>query len=110
MKLMTKAIEKALPALYATDGTEVKKVIVKFFTPDAQCTWLVFEGEKMNDGDFQFFGAVDIGHGQGYDMGYFQLSELAQVRGHFNLPIERDRNFTGSVTIKDRQVVDAVTN
>ena len=94
MKLLTKAIEKALPALYSTDGQAEKKVIVKYFTPDSSFTWLVFEGERTEDGDLYFFGAVD--GGDGFELGYFTLSQLAEIRGQFGLPVERDLHHKGT--------------
>lgn len=92
MKLMTKEIEAKLPALYATDGTDEKAVIVKFFTPDSSWTWYVFEGNKLEDGDYEFFGLVD---GHEAELGYFRLSDLTSVRGKMGLPIERDMGFKG---------------
>lgn len=101
MKLMTKAIEKKLPPLYATEETpnEEKEVAIKFFTPDAGWTWYVLEGEKveLDDGTttWEFFGYVDSPMASEY--GYFVLSELESIRGPFGLPIERDRNFTAKM-------------
>lgn len=88
MMLLTKEIKKALPRLYVTDGIPLKKKIVvcKFFTPDADWRWYVFEGQAEN-GDFTFFGMV---FGDYAEMGYFTLSELQKIRGHLGLPIERD--------------------
>ena len=95
MKLITKAIEKELlrHPLYSTDGKENKKVIVKFFNPCGVGTWLVYEGEKLENGDWEFFGNVDLGYG--YEMGYFRLSDLTSIRLPFGLKIERDMYFKG---------------
>ena len=89
MKLITKEIEKSIPKLYSTDGVpaEEKNLAVKFFTPDANWTWYVVEGEKQEDGDWLFFGLVD---GFEKEWGYFTLNELKSVRGVFGLPVERD--------------------
>ena len=99
MKLMTKEIEKMLPALYATEETQPeladKKIIVKFFTPWTNWTWFVFEGEKRADGDFEFFGMV---HGQEKEAGYFTLNQLAEVRGPGGLKIERDCHLDAGIT------------
>ena len=87
MKLLTKAILKKLPPLYATDEQGDDAIVqVKFFTPDAQWTWLATEF----DGEDIFFGLVV---GLETELGYFSLSELRQVRGRFGLPIERDMHF-----------------
>jgi len=92
MKLLTQEIILSLPAIYSTDAIplEEKIVICKFFTPDSNWTWYVFEGEKMEEpDDVYFFGMV---HGFEKEMGYFLLSELANARGLLGLPIERDRS------------------
>jgi hypothetical protein len=59
---------------------------VKFFTPDAHWTWYASEF----DGEDTFFGLVI---GDFIEFGSFSLSELADVRGGFGLPIERDKFF-----------------
>jgi len=94
MKLLTKEIRKKLPPLYTQDGKGGKAVVyLKYFTPSAQWTWYVSEGEPVLDEngkeeiDFQFFGLVD-GHEK--ELGYFNLSELENARGPMGLPIERD--------------------
>jgi hypothetical protein len=94
MKLITKEIEKKIPALYATDGTKEKDVAVKFFTPWSNWTWYVVEGEKMENGDWEFFGLVEGHHSE---LGYFRLSDLTSVKGPFGLTIERDRNYEGKI-------------
>ena len=101
MQLMTKAIEKAMPSLRSTEekSEEETKVIVKFFTPDAQLSWFVFEGNKTESGDWEFFGYVK---GMFGELGYFMLSQLQEVRGGLGLPVERDRYFEGTFAdIKD---------
>ncbi len=89
MKLMTKAIEKRIPALYGTENipTEEKICHVKFFDPTGSWTWYATEydpEEKL------FFGLV---HGFEKEWGYFSLIELESVRGRLGLGIERDRHF-----------------
>jgi hypothetical protein len=115
MKILTKADMKAIPPVYSqekkTGGTAV--CVVKFFTPDANWTWFVTEGNPIvkrpgNDEpieltggfkdvkpddvvvDWYFFGLV---HGFEKELGYFTLSELQKVRGQLKLPVERDRFF-----------------
>lgn len=99
MKLLTKEIEKRIPALYTTENINIddKDVIVKFFTPDANFTWYVVEGEKQENGDWLFFGLVD---GIEKEWGYFSLNELKRVRGALGLPVERDIYF-GTPKVKD---------
>jgi hypothetical protein len=86
MKLLTKAIEKKLPALYSTEAVPVerKKLIVKFFTPWAGWAWYAAEYDPAQR---VFFGLVI---GQATEWGYFSLAELEEVRGPCGLKIERD--------------------
>ena len=85
MKLLTKAIEKKLPALYSQDGKgDNAKVYVKFFTPWSTWTWYATEYDPET-GDF--FGYV-IGHAK--ELSYFNLYELQSIKGPFGLKIERD--------------------
>jgi hypothetical protein len=100
MKLITKAIEKNLPALYSTDGVPVseKKVAVKFFTPWTNWTWYAFEGERQEDGDILFFGGVE---GHEAELGYFSLRELESINGPFGLKIERDRHYSDAEWARD---------
>jgi hypothetical protein len=62
--------------------------VVKLFTPDAQCTWLLTE----IDDDGLAFGLCDLGLGYP-ELGYVSLSELRTDRGKFGLAIERDLHF-----------------
>jgi hypothetical protein len=96
MQLLTAAIIKKLKKspLGTHDGKNISPIIVKFFTPDSSWTWFATEGEQLPDGDWQFFGLVD-GHEK--ELGYFNLSELQEARGHLGLHIERDMYFDGMV-------------
>src|SRR5580658_5964671 len=60
--------------------------VVKLFTPDAQCTWLLTELNP--DFDHLAFGLCDLGLGEP-ELGYVSLYELAEVRGPLGLPLER---------------------
>ncbi len=88
MKLITKAISDALTAtpLNSTDGTPThkKRVLEKFFNCAGIGTWIVFEAEKLADGEWMFFGLADLGCPE---LGYFKLSDL---QGALGLRLERD--------------------
>ena len=88
MKLLTKAIEKQLPALYANEEVEDPKLLVKFFTPDSNWTWWASEFDPEQR---LFFGLVD---GLEREWGYFSLDELESARGPLGLKIERDMWWT----------------
>lgn len=65
--------------------------VVKLFTPDAACTWLLTELDP-DDPDIAF-GLCDLGMGCP-ELGSVRISEIASIRGRFGLPVERDRHFT----------------
>jgi hypothetical protein len=64
--------------------------VVKLFTPDAGCTWLLTEIDP-EDPDIAF-GLCDLGMGYP-ELGSVSLSELESVRGKLGLPVERDLSF-----------------
>lgn len=101
MKLLTKQIEKKLEKnpLYKNDGKkpEEVEVIVKFFNPYGIGTWYVTEAERMEDGDWMFFGLVEM---QEVELGYFTFKELESLRINVSgmlMPIERDMYFDGTL-------------
>lgn len=77
-------------ALYAGNGIDLDPV-VKLYTPDAGCVWLLSELDPA-DPD-RAFGLCDLGLGYP-ELGHVLLSELRTARGPCQLPIERDRTFT----------------
>ena len=89
MKLLTKEIEKKLPALYSQEKVKNPKIVVKFFHPLSDWTWYAYEGERQENGDMLFFGMV---HGYEKEIGYFSLKELEEVKVK-GLGIERDKFF-----------------
>ncbi len=64
--------------------------VVKLFTPDAGCTWLLTEIDP-EDTDIAF-GLCDLGLGYP-ELGDVSLSELSSLRGKLGLPVERDLHF-----------------
>ena len=95
MQLLTDAIKKALPDLYATENTPLdeKKIIVRFFNPLGTQSWEIVEGSEVDtadqDGDWKLFGKCDLGMGSP-EWGYVMLSELEHVDVGLGLGIERD--------------------
>ena len=70
------------------------KPVVKLFTPDAQCTWLLTE---LGNDDIAY-GLCDLGLGCP-EIGFVCLYELREVRGQLGLPIERDEHFEADKTL-----------
>jgi hypothetical protein len=103
-KLLTKDIHERLlkngrlrqQSQMADQGEPDFLPVVKLFTPDAGCTWLLTEIDP-EDID-SAFGLCDLGMGCP-ELGSVSLSELASVRGRLGLPVERDRYFTATKTL-----------
>tara|TARA_Y100000817_G_C16651966_1_gene453264 strand:- start:239 stop:706 length:468 start_codon:yes stop_codon:yes gene_type:complete len=94
-QIMTREIEKALPAMYATDGIplEEKTAYAKYFTPTSNWTWIAFEYDpKTRD----IFGGVQSPNTYGqWELGYTNLDQLANARHKLGFPlVERDVSFT----------------
>ena len=70
--------------------------VVKLFTPDAGCTWLLSELDP-EEPDIAF-GLCDLGLGFP-ELGYVSISEIARLRGNFGLPVERDRSFKATKSL-----------
>jgi hypothetical protein len=64
--------------------------VVKLFTPDANCTWLLTEIDPEDQ--TIAWGLCDLGMGYP-EFGTVSLTELAALRGRLGLPIERDLHF-----------------
>ena len=103
MTLITKALTERFlangraqrAAMDKGDGALDFKPVVKLFTPDAQCTWLLTELDP--DGGLAF-GLCDLGLGEP-ELGYVSLIEPATVRRKLGLPVERELHFKGDKMI-----------
>lgn len=99
MKLLTKqniedllAKGRATCAAYEQEADAPDHMpVVKLFTPDAACTWLISELDP-DDPDIAF-GLCDLGFGSP-ELGSVRISEIENLRGPMGLPAERDRHFT----------------
>jgi hypothetical protein len=97
MKLFTKEIRQQLVSngrkQDAVRGTPQEidfAPVVKLFTPDANCTWLLTEIDT--ESPEIAFGLCDLGF-QCPELGSVYLPELQALRGRLGLPIERDLHF-----------------
>lgn len=70
--------------------------VVKLFTPDGACTWLLTELDP-EDPDIAF-GLCDLGMGFP-ELGCVRLSEIESARGRLGLPVERDLHFLADKTL-----------
>lgn len=92
--------ERALMLAYGASSAAGEaidhKPVVKLFTPDGACTWLLTELDPA-DPDIAF-GLCDLGMGFP-ELGSVRLSELAAVRGALGLRVERDLFFQPNKTL-----------
>ena len=72
--------------------------VVKLFTPDANCTWLLTEIDP--DDHDRAFGLCDLGLGFP-ELGSVSIAELERLRGPLGLPVERDLHFCTSRTLSE---------
>ena len=70
--------------------------VVKLFTPDAACTWLLSELDP-HEPDIAF-GLCDLGMGCP-ELGSVRISEIESLRGGLGLPVERDLHFVPRKTL-----------
>jgi hypothetical protein len=70
--------------------------VVKLFTPDAGCTWLLSELDP-EEPDIAF-GLCDLGLGFP-ELGYVSISEIARLRGNLGLPVERELGFKATKSL-----------
>ena len=70
--------------------------VVKLFTPDANCTWLITAIDQ--DDEDILWGLCDLGLGFA-EYGTVRLSELHSLRGKLGLPVERDLHFKATAPI-----------
>lgn len=104
MKLMTKELEKKFERypLYSQDGMGGKaKVLVKYFNPVGAGTWLITEGNKLENGDYEMFGYCHLGDDDFAELGYVMLSELENITLFGGLKIERDLYLADNITLYD---------
>ena len=96
--------------LDSEDGERSDDVAVKFFAPWGAATWWVVSGTPLDSvngepcdvsqaKDWHLFGYCDLGLGPGCaELGYVLLSQLKEIKGPWGLKIERDRNYTGTLS------------
>lgn len=100
MKLMTDEIKKKLLNAPTTGNVNDRKVIVKFFTPTANATWLILDAVEEGD-DLALFGYCSLGMPDMAELGYVMLSDLESCTGPFGVGVERDLYFPENITLKE---------
>lgn len=98
--MITKAIEKLIPGLYANENKKPSdiKVPVKFFNPCGKQTWYITEA-NLETGEA--FGWCDLGPDFDAELGYVDLNELFGIKLRFGLKIERDMHWNPNTRLSD---------
>lgn len=86
MELMPIEVAVKLPIIYKTENNPDPVALVKFFTPDSDWTWYVWEYDPA---ERVCYGLV-TNSACGSELGYFSIPEMEKARGLLGLPIERD--------------------
>lgn len=101
MKLINKQIEKKLNqyGLYGQENLGFdSKILVKYFNPYGNGTWLITGGEQQDNGDWLLFGFVSL---LANEWGYVKLSELESLKLAGQIPlIERDLYINENTTVR----------
>ena len=84
------------------------KVIVKYFNPIGAGTWLITEGDKLENGDYELYGYCHLGDDQNAEFGYVMLSQLEELQLPFGLKIERDRYLPKDCKLSDAMISDGI--
>lgn len=79
--------EHTLPALYSTEDETDPLCHIKLFTPDANWTWYIIEMDESHELCFAYVIGLEK------ELGYVSMTELQNIRGALNLPVERDTGF-----------------
>ena len=111
MKLMTKELEKKFEKYPIGSQNGLlgdSKVIVKYFNPAGAGTWLITEGNKLENGDYELFGYCHLGDDQNAEFGYVMLSELEKLKLPFGLKIERDRYLPNDCNLYDAMRISCI--
>jgi hypothetical protein len=78
--------------------------VVRLFMADGSGVWLL--GHTYPNDPDRAYALADLGYGA--ELGDVRISELKEIRGALGLPIERDRQFKGTIPIS--QCVGAPTS
>lgn len=112
MKLMTEELAKKFEKypLYSQDGLlGESKVIVKYFNPFGAGTWIITEGNKLDNGDYEMFGYCHLGDDTNAELGYVLLSDLEKIKLPSGFTIERDLYLDENCTLIEAMKSTGIT-
>ena len=76
-------------------------VVVKYFNPIGVGTWLITEGNKLENGDYEMFGYCHMGSDRMAEFGYVMLSDLENLELPYGIKLERDLYIPDDCTLKE---------
>lgn len=112
MKLMTKELEEKFKKypIGSQDNLGGKaKIVTKYFNPTGVGTWLITEGNKLDNGDYELFGYCHLGDDDLAEFGYVMLSDLENIKLPFGLKIERDLYLDENCNLIDAMKSSGIT-
>ena len=101
MELINEELKKVFKnyPLYSQDGKGQKAtVIVKYFFPLSDATWIITEAEECPNGDWRLFGYICI---TDWEWGYVMLSELQNYSYKGVFTIERYLYLEKNATVEE---------
>lgn len=87
--IFTDMDKKTVPKIGANAANSAESLVfyIKLFTPWTYWTWFIAEA------DFETGEAFGYVHGHFKELGYFDLNEIAELKGPLGLTVERDLYF-----------------
>lgn len=101
MELINEELKKVFKnyPIYSQDGKgKQATVIVKYFFPLSNATWLITEAEETPTGDWKLFGYMYISE---WEWGYVMLSDLQSYCYKRYFKIERDLYLKENITVAE---------
>lgn len=104
MKLWTKEIEtiaKKYPLCSQENKGKNSTIIVKYYNPYGNGTWLITEAEKLKNGDWLLFGYFYLYE---WEWNYITLSEIKNIKINVfgkKLHLQRDNSILENITIRE---------
>lgn len=88
-KLLPQELVERIPELYETDGTPLEDKVIHAHYFIGAADWHIAELDRETG---EMFGRCNLGLGYP-EWGYVRIQDLAELKGQFGLPVERELDF-----------------